>query len=788
MISSLFVVVGCALADNNPPDAYYMGPGGTNCPGNDMLANYQDCADAVKVLKHTRLNKRVRDKGRPLGCFWDSNGLLYFNELPKDEQAQKFWAGTGPVCKRKGEPFLKIGELTANDAKYKNGLAFSNTVWITQDAAKKQAEFFYPDSGDCPTNQQIWLHKEYDGSEDMAGPFMINGCDQDDRGLYKITIAGSFGVGGRTFPTAFNFRDVLYISKFECRNKECPKENTYQAGECTGPANDEWTCPACNNTRCEQYEFRTGKCSQADGNNYKCNAQPTCGPGEYYSTERGGGKASCMACPQGTFRADDDHREANCAQWSDDCSDNELETQAPSATQNRACSTSTVCSDDQFESNPKTDKKDRECTGITACTAGQYVYQAATATSDNQCKDCNGVDEFTEAAGSEFCDVMSSCNPGEYVSTPGTASSDLECSKCGDETYQDAVDHRETECMPQTMCGPGQVFEGNKYMLSKTEAITCAECPDGRFMPKPEHRETRCTLYSSRKCGRDEMMVYQDLKTQDAECVDCPEGQHQPDFYHTNPTCQDTTSTSTNTMTTKTFTATTRTTVTDTSATETTETATTVTATATTMTETATDKDAITTAKSGSNNDDGDSNGDGGGDNDGGGGGGGGDGDGGDGDDDKNDGDGGGSSSSSTGTDPNASTGGKTNSGSSTTTVVIVVVALLIVIAVVAVAAIRVRQQNAGGAGANAPPGAFDNPLYDVAGNNTPAFDPAYVDPVQNSSAGYMDVGMGGGAGATSGYMDVGLGGAGGAEASSGYMDVGGGAAQQAESDDEEEV
>lgn len=64
---------------------------------------------------------------------------------------------------------------------------------------------------------------------------MINGCDQDDRGLYKITIAGSFGVGGRTFPTAFNFRDVLYISKFECRNKECPKENTYQAGECTGP-------------------------------------------------------------------------------------------------------------------------------------------------------------------------------------------------------------------------------------------------------------------------------------------------------------------------------------------------------------------------------------------------------------------------------------------------------------------------------------------------------------------------------------------------------------------------
>ena len=587
-----------------------------------------------------------------------------------------------------------------------------------------------------------------------------------------IKLTSSLNVGGRTFPTKFYVRDVLYISKFECRNKECKKAGTYQQGECTGPSNDNWTCPACDNIKCNRYEYRTGTCNQKDGNGFECNSQPVCNSGQYYAAD-GGGKASCMDCMDGTFRADEEHREANCAKWSGECGADEHQTQAPSATQNRVCSSSTVCSADQYESKSKEETGgDRECTGLTQCPAGQYVSEEATATTDNVCGDCDGVDKFSSEEGQSACSTMGTCDAGEYVSTPGSASSDLECTSCDDKTYQSAGDHRETECMPQTFCGPGTFMTDSKYSLPKTKVITCEECDEGRFMDLLEHRETRCKTYSTRSCGRNEMMTYIGLKTQDAECVACPEGQHQPDYYHKDSMCKDTTSTTTETTATETIT--TETTVTETITTETTTTETTTTdtrtatiTTMTTTTDTTTDVDAgDNSATGGSAGTPGGSSATGG-----------------------SAGTPGGSSSTgaSTGSKPNDSTGAnKGNIGSTTTTAVVIVVALVVVVVIVAVAFIKVRQNRANGGGQ--PPGAFDNPMYDAAG---PAFDPAYADPQQgggNNGGGYMDVNPNQQQqGFSSGYMDVSPN-TGAGEATSGYMDVGGAASQVIEASDEEEV
>ena len=128
-----------------------------------------ECRDASQVLDH-QFAKSVMSNGRPIGCFWDSNGGLYFNTWTDASAQGNVWGGVGPVCKRRGAPLLMVGGITSPYAKHtQNGEAFGSDVWITQETAKKQSDIFILDNGACPINRQIWLHKENDGSEDMAG-------------------------------------------------------------------------------------------------------------------------------------------------------------------------------------------------------------------------------------------------------------------------------------------------------------------------------------------------------------------------------------------------------------------------------------------------------------------------------------------------------------------------------------------------------------------------------------------------------------------------------------------
>ena len=51
----------------------------------------------------------------------------YFNEATVNRD--DVWGGTGPLCKRAGAPFVKLGSLTAVDKKYTTDDRSLNTIW-----------------------------------------------------------------------------------------------------------------------------------------------------------------------------------------------------------------------------------------------------------------------------------------------------------------------------------------------------------------------------------------------------------------------------------------------------------------------------------------------------------------------------------------------------------------------------------------------------------------------------------------------------------------------------------
>ena len=404
-------------------------------------------------------------------------------------------------------------------------------------------------------------------SAGLISLFPLDGHARDLTGGYSGTFKAKYEEASGKAEESIPWNTCLACKSFKCKKGE------YRKGTCTkDTVPDGYTCNQCDNLACSSDEFQTGEC-KGETNQLQCTAQPLCAAGQYFTGGSGTESGKCSACPRGTFRSEDSHREIECAEHVE-CSVDEHEVQEASPSQNRVCETTKECSANQYESKAPSSDGNRECTGITACTAGQILVTKSTPKTDNVCKDCNGIDEYVGWQSKSECQPMATCGKGQYVTAVGSATSNLACGGCAASTYQGLDSHRLTECTPQPKCDTGQ-FASNA--LAKREPLTCEACREGTYMEQTKHRERRCKSYSVRSCGYDEFLENVGSSTRDQLCTLCPDGQVQNKGYHKDTSCEDTTTTTNTTTSTRTRTTKTATTKTSTTATTTTVSTTTIT-------------------------------------------------------------------------------------------------------------------------------------------------------------------------------------------------------------------
>lgn len=90
------------------------------------------------------------------------------------------------------------------------------------------------------------------------------------------------------------------------------------------------------------------------------------------------------------------------------------------------------------------------------------------------------------------------CSEGEYFGDESGEAEQQTCFKCPDDTYQDSLSHRQTECIDQTLCKTGEVI--SQYSPERLQ--TCSQCPDWSYQPNATHRETECLVASVKTCGK----------------------------------------------------------------------------------------------------------------------------------------------------------------------------------------------------------------------------------------------------------------------------------------------
>lgn len=203
-------------------ESVYRTPGGWSCMGGDAITDLDACKASAVHLAH-RFTRVVVDSsgGRPLGCFWDKNGGVYFNEASTsaaDPASQRAYSGTGGICRRRRFPLAEVATLVdrpSSSAAPAGSHLFRHDVWITRADASHRPDVFLAAAPGCPAGQDLWLHKAATGdvSGEMVGPFTISGCDSEftdaaGEQLYHITFEQDATAGNMV-----NFRagDKLYL-------------------------------------------------------------------------------------------------------------------------------------------------------------------------------------------------------------------------------------------------------------------------------------------------------------------------------------------------------------------------------------------------------------------------------------------------------------------------------------------------------------------------------------------------------------------------------------------------
>ena len=237
-----------------------------------------------------------------------------------------------------------------------------------------------------------------------------------------------------------------------CDNLECDATvgfEEYQTGTCSGEGNN-LECNKCARAECSEGSFRSGECN-ADTKTFVCTVQISCAMGEFYkaSTTADGseGKATCEACPDGTYMSQGFHRLPNCEPHSE-CSktDDEHTFRNATATKDVVCQTSSPCRESQYESKPIGASTPRECSWLTTCYRGSYVEAAATASADRECGTCDGTKEFSSTVNAESCTPFQFCSTDERVRAAGSSTKDLSCGPCPSRTEMPKSKHQEKYC------------------------------------------------------------------------------------------------------------------------------------------------------------------------------------------------------------------------------------------------------------------------------------------------------------------------------------------------------
>ncbi len=207
------------------------------------------------------------------------------------------------------------------------------------------------------------------------------------------------------------------------------------------------------------------------------------GPSDCAPCEAGnfcaGGNAPSIACALGTW--DNDNSAATPCVEATHCLAGERVAAEPTPLSDRTCA---ACASGSFSTSVDAPS----CTAWTACTPGFYVRQQGSVTSDRTCESCPSGTLSTSVNQAE-CLPVGACPAGFVQREPPTESTPAVCDACppghycrggsaprvacAPGTWDDDVSAA-TECLPWTVCGPGQRLGSDGTALSDRSCLSCA--------------------------------------------------------------------------------------------------------------------------------------------------------------------------------------------------------------------------------------------------------------------------------------------------------------------------
>lgn len=274
-----------------------------------------------------------------------------------------------------------------------------------------------------------------------------------------------------------------------CKPGEYQDEERHRETECKEQ-------PACNVG--EEFGIDTSKrrqCIPCGPNEYQdqdsadedllqavCTPQPTCAPGQFVSPDSATSRRTCEPCPKDTYQDKSDHRETRCKEQPT-CGPGEKFT--TSFTERRQCS---ECGPDQYQGSSDSSALQTECIDQPYCGRGQYMTPYSK-TAKRTCKDClqtpdHPFDTFQSQSQHREtqCTVQPTCQPGTRYKA--SLVEERTCEPCVAGTYQETAGHTSAVCNPQQPCLAGYGFVGDSTSPGK-----CVACKEGTVQPKTNHFE-----------------------------------------------------------------------------------------------------------------------------------------------------------------------------------------------------------------------------------------------------------------------------------------------------------
>eukprot|EP00729_Bicosta_minor_P005553 gene5553-11941_t len=246
------------------------------------------------------------------------------------------------------------------------------------------------------------------------------------------------------------------------RETECTKQPTCDLGEEFGiDTTAKRQCTACGSNEYQDSDDPAALQTV-------CIAQPTCRPGQFISPDSATSRRNCTVCERDYYQDENDHRNVNCKPQPT-CGPGEKFT--TSFTTKRTCQT---CNVNQYQSSTDASALQTECIDQPFCAAGQYIspYSNSTRRTCSSCLNDGQGDTYQDQTEhrEEKCTAQPKCQPGTFYTATEFAKS--VCEACAVGKFQDAAQHAERQCKTQQACLAGSGFE---------------ECKPGYyFNPNPE--------------------------------------------------------------------------------------------------------------------------------------------------------------------------------------------------------------------------------------------------------------------------------------------------------------